>query len=125
VPIIADGLRAFMEIARAGVITEARPHPHNLLGWRAGKIADSGESFAKRFPIGCGVRDRGLLQHNFRQPDAVRVGVSVATLPVFGTDAPWEGAAFLVIPTQERSTKRTDILICNLLNRVHAATCQA
>ncbi len=72
-PVRDDLLRTGVQIAGAGVIAEARPQGHDLFRWRGGQGRHGGES-SQEFLV---IRDDrgylGLLQHDFGQPDPVRV----------------------------------------------------
>src|SRR5437773_9933419 len=68
-----DLLRGLLQVARAAVITKAGPQPQHFLFRRSGERVEIGEAFEKPFVIGNPRGDTRLLQHDFRQPHAIRV----------------------------------------------------
>src|SRR5580704_18325263 len=90
-----DLLRGAVEIAGAGVITEAGPKFEDVLLPGARERFDGGEASKKTVVVGNHSGDAGLLQHDFGDPDAV--GIAAA--------APGEIAAMAAKPGEEMRLK--------------------
>ena len=69
----ADEASGFLEIARAGVVTETFPEFEDVLFVGDGERGDGGEVLHPAFPIWNDGFDLGLLEHNLRNPDGVRI----------------------------------------------------
>ena len=86
-------LRRALQVARARVIAQAAPQPQHLVLRRAGERGDIGEALEKALVIGNHRGDLGLLQHDFRDPDAIGVAralpgqVVAAVAPMPGEQA--------------------------------------
>ena len=68
-----DLLRCLLQIARATVIAEARPQPEHFFLRRFCESMPVGESRQKSFVVRNHGSHARLLQHDFRNPDAVRI----------------------------------------------------
>ena len=66
-------LRAPVQVAGAAVITQAAPQPQYLVQTGVSQHGHSGEPFYKPGEVGLDGNNLGLLQHDFRQPDPVRI----------------------------------------------------
>lgn len=66
-----DGLGGFMKIACAGVVAESFPCFKDLVLGGVGELLDAAESFHEAEVIRLGLRNAGLLKHDFGNPDAV------------------------------------------------------
>ena len=64
-----------MEVAGAGVVTQAGPEVQHLVDRRDGQGIDGRETRHKAFVVGDDGGDLGLLKHDFGDPDAVRRGI--------------------------------------------------
>ena len=91
-----DGLRAGVQVAGAGVIAEPLPGMQHLVERGGGQRTNIGETRHELVKIGADRRDRGLLQHDLAEPDAVGVGASA------GRGAPGQVAAVAVVPGEQR-----------------------
>ena len=69
-----DCLRAGVQIAGAGVVAEPLPGVQHLVERGGGQRANIGKTRHESVKIGADRRDRGLLQHDLAEPDAVGVG---------------------------------------------------
>ncbi|BBB64868.1 hypothetical protein UNDYM_0615 [Undibacterium sp. YM2] len=87
---------ALMQVAGAGVITEASPVLHDLPGRCGGQVKHGRKSFQEACVIRDYCRDLRLLQHDFRQPDAISL---MALLPGQAV------TAMLFLPGDERCRK--------------------
>ena len=68
-----DVLRALVQIARAAVVAQAAPQrKHFVLRCRC-QVANGGETREEPVVINKNRGDLRLLQHDFRQPDAIRI----------------------------------------------------
>src|SRR6202034_440808 len=85
---------ASMQITGTGVIAEAGPGFEHIVERRRRQRPYIGPARQKARVIGPDRLDRGLLQHDFGQPDAIRIGA----LPLRG--APVQPAAVGVVPGQ-------------------------
>jgi hypothetical protein len=85
-------LGAGVEMTSAGIIAEPRPQLEHVIDIGRRQRADRRKPGQELGVIGRHRRDRGLLEHDFGQPDPVRVG----RLPRQG--APRQPAAVAVIP---------------------------
>ncbi len=95
-----DGARALQQVAGAGVIPEPRPFGHHVFIPRCGQCADIRPAVCEAPEIAAHGSNGRLLQHDFGQPDAVRVGPD-ARPPVFRGDTPGHHAGMDVIPGQK------------------------
>ena len=68
-----DFLCGAMQIARAAVIAEAGPQLQHFVLRRARERFDRGESFQEAMVVGQYRGDARLLQHDFRDPDAIGI----------------------------------------------------
>src|ERR1700676_2243874 len=68
-------LRRTLQIPAAAVVAEARPQPQHFFLWCFRQPANIWEAFEKSLVEGNDRRNARLLQHDFRQPDAVRIFV--------------------------------------------------
>src|SRR6266478_1744175 len=68
-----DLLRGFLQMARATVIPETRPEEQHFLLRRSGERVNVREALQKSFVVRNGGGDAGLLEHDFRKPDAVGI----------------------------------------------------
>ena len=68
-----DLLRGFLQVARAAVIAKPGPETQYFIFRRCGKCVNVREMLHESFVVGNRGRNAGLLQHNFRQPDAIRI----------------------------------------------------
>ena len=90
-----------MEIARAGIIAEPGPHPQHVILRGAAERGDIWPARQKLQEIRPDGFDAGLLQHDFGQPDPVRIG------PLARRRAPRQPTPMPVIPLeQQRGTGR-------------------
>ena len=69
-----DHFCAGMQIARAGVVAEAGEGLHDRFQRRGGQHVDVGPARDEVLEVGRRASGRGLLQQDFRQPDAVGIG---------------------------------------------------
>ena len=67
-----DDLGGLLEIARAAVVSEPLPELHELVVRAGCECGDVGERLEEALEIRQHGRDTRLLQHDFRNPDAVR-----------------------------------------------------
>ena len=74
-------LRARMQVPRSGVVAKPRPFLRHLLPRRAGQGVDIGEPGQEARVAGGDGGNRGLLEHDFGQPDPVRVGLACGIPP--------------------------------------------
>jgi hypothetical protein len=70
--------RAGMQIARARIIAEPGPHPQHVVLRGAAERSDIRPARQKFLEIRPDRFDAGLLQHDFGQPDPIRIGRSPA-----------------------------------------------
>ena len=68
-----DHLRGAVQVARAAVVAEALPQLEHIVQRRGGQRLHGGEAHQETLVVGDHGRDLRLLQHDFRQPDGVRV----------------------------------------------------
>ena len=66
-------LRAAMQVARPAVVAQAAPEREHLVLGRRGERADVGEAGDEAIEVAEHGRDLRLLQHHFREPDAIRL----------------------------------------------------
>ena len=71
-----DFLSGFLEIARARVIAKASPEAKHFLRWSFGEGFDGRKTFQKALVVRNGSGDARLLQHDFREPNAVGIFVA-------------------------------------------------
>ena len=86
--------RAGMQIARARIIAEPGPHPQHASCEARPSEATSGQR-AKNFSIRPDHFDAGLLQHDFGQPDPIRIALARQR-------PPRQPAAMAVIPVEQQ-----------------------
>jgi hypothetical protein len=67
------GLRAGVQVARAGVVAEPAPQRHDLGHRRRGEFGKRAEACQEARVVGDHRRHLRLLQHDFREPDAVGI----------------------------------------------------
>lgn len=70
---ITDFLRGLLHVADAGVIAESFPEFVDAFRRSFCERCDRGERLHPTFPIGDHRPDLGLLEHDFRNPDGVRI----------------------------------------------------
>src|ERR1700685_3518698 len=98
--LLHDLERALMQHARAAVVAEAAPGgEHDILGG-GGQCFDSWETIDEDSVVVEYGRNAGLLQHDFAEPDAVRVA----------RFAPGEITAMTVIPAEQAAAEMVKIL---------------
>ena len=90
-----DGARAGVQVSGAGVIAEPSPEFEHVIERRRGQCADVVPALQETGIIGRDGLDRGLLQHDFGEPDPVRIGA------LAGRRAPRQLAAMAVVPGQQ------------------------
>ena len=112
---LRDRLCASVQVARAGVVAEPRPKLENIVEACCRKRLDGRKAGQKSFEIWSDGFDRRLLQHDFGQPDAVRI----AFLPV--RRAPRQLAAVAIVPGEQRRGGRRRRL---RLRRAFACSCR-
>jgi hypothetical protein len=71
-----DFLGGFLEIACTRVLTKTSPKAKHFLRRRFGEGFDGGKTFQKALVVGNSGDDAGLLQHDFREPNAVGIFVA-------------------------------------------------
>ena len=86
---------AGMEVAGARVIAEPGPGLHHLFDRRLGEPCDRREALQEALVEGLHGRNRRLLQHDLRQPDAIGIGRRA------GLGAPGQVAAVPVVPGEK------------------------
>lgn len=103
--IAGDRFRTFLQVPRAGVVAEAGPGLHHILGVCRGKVADrrpQGEEFLE---VSLDRLDRRLLKHHLRQPDAI--GVGNRTFPRrCRRHPPWKVAVVTIVPFEKKCGAR-------------------
>ena len=88
--------RAGMQIARARIIAEPGPHPQHVILRGAAERGDIRPARQKLLEIRPDRFDAGLLQHDFRQPDPVRIS------PLARRRPPRQPAAMAVVPVEQQ-----------------------
>ena len=88
-------LRTGMHVAGASVVAEAGPGLHHLGLGSGGERGDRRETLHEAGEIRYDGSDRGLLQHDFAEPDVVGIGRYA------GQGAPGHGAAVAIVPLQQ------------------------
>lgn len=91
---------AGMQVARPRVIAKPGPRRHDGILVRVGKVGDRGKLSGEAFEIGNDGGHGRLLQHDFAEPDMIRI----CRLP--RQRAPWQGAAMPVIPAQQFGSRK-------------------
>ena len=86
---------AGVQIAGAGVIAEAGPGLEHVVERRRRQRPNIGPARQKARVIGPDRLDRGLLQHDFGEPDAIRIGALARRR------APRQLAAMAVVPGEQ------------------------
>ena len=104
-------LRAGLQVARPGIVAEARPFPHHLFVFRRGQIGHGGPAAGESLEIGFDGGDPRLLQHDFRQPHPVGVGRFGAA----GRHAPGQVPRMAVVPGEQSLAERFQ---CNTHGRL-------
>src|SRR5262249_43852859 len=94
--LLDDSAGTGVQVASAGVITQPLPEVQHLIERGGRQGGNNGPARHESVKIGTDGSNRGLLQHDLAEPDAVRVGALV------GGSAPGENAAMPVIPFQKR-----------------------
>ncbi len=84
-----------LQIARAAVVAEARPQAQHFFLRSRSKGNNAGKTGEKFFVVGDHRRHARLLQHDFRDPNAVRITIL----------APGQIALIIAKPIQERFAK--------------------
>ena len=82
------------QIAGAGIIAQSGPEIEHLIIGGGGEIGDGGKMLEKTLEIGYDGGDRGLLEHDFAEPDPVGIG-SIAL-----GGAPGQVAPMRLIPAE-------------------------
>ena len=95
-PSRGDHLRAGVQVAGAGVVAKPGPGGQHGFQRRRGQRVHRREAAYEAFIVGYDRRDRGLLQHDLAEPDAVR------DRRLAGLRAPRQAAPMAVIPAQQR-----------------------
>jgi hypothetical protein len=85
-----------MKVARARIITKPGPHPQHVVLRGAAERADIGPARQKFLEVRPDRFDAGLLQHDFGQPDPVRIG------PLARRRPPRQPAAMAVVPIEQQ-----------------------
>ena len=93
--------RAAQQIAGAGIIAQARPFGHHIAIFGGCQISHVWPALGKAQEIAFHRCHRGLLQHDLRQPNTIRVG-GLALLAGCRADTPRHDAGMVVIPRQKR-----------------------
>ena len=88
--------RASVQVPRPRIIAEPGPHPQHLVERGAAERRDIGPARQEFLEIGPDGFDAGLLQHDLRQPHAVRIG------PLARRRPPRQPAAMPVVPRQQQ-----------------------
>ena len=96
VMVAQHGDRAGMEITRARIIAEPGPHPQHIILRGAAERGDIRPARQELLEIRPDRFDAGLLQHDFRQPDPVRIG------PLARRRPPRQPAAMAVVPVKQQ-----------------------
>ena len=73
VVLVADLFGGVVEVAGAAVVAQSAPQRHDAVGGGVGEGADGGVSGKEALVVGDDGGDLGLLEHDFREPDAVGV----------------------------------------------------
>ena len=87
---------AGMQIARARIIAEPGPHPQHVVLRGAAERGDIRPARQKLLEIRPDRFDAGLLQHDFGQPDPIRIG------PLARRRPPRQPAAMAVVPVEQQ-----------------------
>jgi hypothetical protein len=90
------GDRTGMQITRARIIAEPGPHPQHVIQRGATEGCDIRPARQKLLEIRPDRFDAGLLQHDFGQPDPIRIG------PLARRRPPRQPAAMAVIPGEQQ-----------------------
>ena len=90
-----NDLRAGVQIAGAGVVTQSLPGVQHIIERGGGQRTNIGETRHESVKIGTDRHDGRLLQHDFAEPDAVGVGA------LAGCGAPGQVAAVAVVPGEQ------------------------
>ena len=93
-----DDVGAFLEVAGARIIAEPGPRLHDVVGLGGGQCRGIRPALDEGAEIRLHGLDRGLLQHDLGQPDAVRVGPRRRA----GRRAPRQLAVMAVVPFEQR-----------------------
>ena len=89
--------RAAVQVARTRVIAQPAPQPQHLVLGRGGQAGDVGKALEKARVVAQHRRHLRLLQHDFRQPHAVRIARALPRQAV---------AAVLALPVDDAGGKR-------------------
>ncbi len=73
--------RAFDQVARSGIIAKPSPCGHDVAFVRRSQRRKIGPAFNELAKIRTDRRNRGLLQHDFGQPDMIGVGQALPRQP--------------------------------------------
>ena len=92
-----------VQIARAAVIAKPGPGREHRVERSLGERAKIREARKEALEIRADGRDRRLLQHDFREPDAVGIRTFAARR------APRQGAAMPIVPGQEKIAGKEEI----------------
>ena len=71
-----DFLRGFLEVARARVVTKPSPETKHFLWWSCGEGFNGRKTFEETLIVRNGGGNARLLQHDFREPNAVGIFVA-------------------------------------------------
>ena len=87
---------AGMQIARARIVAEPGPHPQHVVLRGAAERGDIRPARQKLLEIRPDRFDAGLLQHDFGQPDPIRIG------PLARRRPPRQPTAVTVVPVEQQ-----------------------
>src|SRR6266568_5850142 len=96
-----------MQVARPRVVPQAAPQREHVVQWRAGERFHVRETREEALVVRDDRRDLGLLQHHFREPDAIRIAGTLprqvpAPVPGLPADEPaGKGAHRLIRPLRK------------------------
>jgi hypothetical protein len=95
-----DEVGAFLQVAGARIVAEARPGLHHVFFVRGGERGDIRPPVDESAEIGLHSFDGRLLQHDFGEPHPVGIG-PVAVGRVARADTPRQVAMMLVVPGEQ------------------------
>ena len=94
-------LSAAVQIARPGVIAKAGPSRHHSVARRRGQGLDGRPAAQEIAKIGCHRHHGGLLQHDFAEPNVIRIGQGRAR-----RGAPRQPPGMGIVPSQQQIAGR-------------------
>ena len=100
-----EELRATVEIARARVIAEALPSVQHLVELGAGQLGEAGPAREEGVEIGPDRGNRGLLQHDLAEPDAIGIG------GLAGSGTPRQDAPVPVVPGKQSAPQQCRLAV--------------